>query len=47
MLTIANMGRYVVKKCQKHAYVICEGSPIGKPALIEHLFSTKIAIWDF
>ena len=26
MLTIANKGTYVVKKCQKHVYVICEGS---------------------
>ena len=26
MLTTANKGRYVVKKCQKHVYVICEGS---------------------
>ena len=26
MLTIANKGWYVVKKCQKHVYVICEGS---------------------
>ena len=26
MLTIANKGRYVVKKCKKHVYVICEGS---------------------
>ena len=26
MLTIANKGRYLVKKCQKHVYVICEGS---------------------
>ena len=26
MLTIANKGRYMVKKCQKHVYVICEGS---------------------
>ena len=26
MLTIANKGRYVLKKCQKHVYVICEGS---------------------
>ena len=25
MLTIANKGRYVVKKGQKHVYVICEG----------------------
>ena len=23
---IANKGRYVVKKCPKHAYLICEGS---------------------
>ena len=26
MLTFANKGRYVVKKCQKHVYIICEGS---------------------
>ena len=26
MLSIANKGRYVVKKCQKHVYVVCEGS---------------------
>ena len=26
MLTIANKGRYVIKKCQKPVYVICEGS---------------------
>ena len=26
MLTIANKGRYVLKKCQKHVYVSCEGS---------------------
>ena len=26
MLTIANKGRYVVRKWQKHVYVICEGS---------------------
>ena len=26
MLTIANKGRYMVKKCQKHVYIICEGS---------------------
>ena len=29
MPTIANKGRYVVKKCQKHVYVICEGSLIS------------------
>ena len=29
MLIIANKGRYLVKKCQKHVYVICEGSLIG------------------
>ena len=23
---MANKGRYMVKKCQKHVYVICEGS---------------------
>ena len=26
MLIIANTGGYVVKKCQKRVYVICEGS---------------------
>ena len=26
MLTIANKGGYMVKKCQKPVYVICEGS---------------------
>ena len=26
MLTIANEGGYMVKKCQKPVYVICEGS---------------------
>ena len=26
MLTIANKGSYVVKKCQNHVYVICECS---------------------
>ena len=29
MLTIANKGRYVVKKSQKHVYVICECSLIS------------------
>jgi hypothetical protein len=28
MLTIAYKGRYVVTKCQKPVYVICEGSPM-------------------
>ena len=28
MLTIANKGGYMVKKCQKPVYVICEGSLI-------------------
>ena len=33
MLTIANKGRYVVKKSQKHVYVICEGSLMYLPKI--------------
>ena len=30
MLTIANKGMNVVNKCQKHVYIICEGSLMEK-----------------
>ena len=35
MLTLANKGRYMVKKWQKHVYVICEGSLSGGPPVFD------------
>ena len=40
MLTIANKGRYVVKKYQKYVYVFCEGSISWASSL--HTFSKGI-----
>ena len=59
MLTIANKGRYMVKKCQNHVYVICEGSlrknldfgflPLpSKPVWVKNPYlSTQIVIPEF
>ena len=47
MLTIANKGRYVVKKCQKHVYVICEGSLIKKSNLAGAVFNFKGTLREF
>ena len=41
MLTIANKGKYVVKKCQKHVYMI------GEDQTDKHFSSLKKKVWIF